>query len=94
MLTVENVEDAITDFKVYPNPATYTVTISTQLSKPSNVEIQIVSIDGKIVGTQTFSNQNDNFTETIDFSEFASGTYLLKIRTGRNEITKKIIKQL
>ena len=93
MASVEDMETPETfDVSVYPNPFSQLITVALQLNAPSAVDVQIFSANGQLLNTQSFGSQNGTFTTNIDFSEFANGTYLLKTTTGKNAVTKKIIK--
>lgn len=65
---------------IYPNPSSDFVKIDV----PDIINIQIFSIDGKII----MHKQSDNI---LDVSDLPSGHYLLKINTKQGLIQKKIV---
>ncbi|MFT5892733.1 MAG: beta-glucanase (GH16 family), partial [Dokdonia sp.] len=68
-------------FSVYPNPASDFISIKTV----ENIDrVELYSILGQLV------NKN-NGTKQIDTKYLKSGLYLLKIYSGNNTVTKKII---
>lgn len=71
---------------IYPNPA------STQLNIMSNIntasELRIENLLGQLVLSKNFNHFNN---QSIDVSELNNGTYLIKVKTENNCITKKII---
>jgi hypothetical protein len=84
---VLSVEENIAEngISVYPNPVGDQLHIEN--SNPSkNIEIQLFSLLGRKLAE--FQNPN-----TIDFSSFESGVYLLKIISGNEVSTEKIIKK-
>lgn len=70
---------------VYPNPTLETITISTSIN---NSEFVVSDINGKILSKERFSK-----TSQFNFSEYPSGVYFVKVISGENVVSKKIIKQ-
>ncbi len=77
-----------TSVKIYPNPATASITIDFADTGLENAHIEIFNTLGMTV------RQLDalDVVQEIDLEDLPSGMYLLKIRSGASEITKKIIK--
>lgn len=70
--------------KLFPNPVQNHLTISTEYSDYQSVEI--LDMTGKVLATK-----NEN-TSSIDFSEFESGIYFVKINWIHKSMNYKIIK--
>ncbi|WP_298893445.1 T9SS type A sorting domain-containing protein [uncultured Psychroserpens sp.] len=82
--TLSNDEFALSNFKIYPNPAKDYITIET-----NNVAItSIVMYD--ILGKNVFA-QSELTNNRINVSDFNSGLYFVKIESSGNSITKKLI---
>lgn len=75
-------EVSINDFKVYPNPATDYITISSQHN------IDAVEIYNTL-GQSIFRKEQD--VNTINVQDIESGIYLLKIYSGKSSVSKKIV---
>ncbi len=78
----------------YPNPFNPTTTISYQLQKQSNVELNIYNLLGQKVTTLVSKKQPaGNYKIEWDASGFASGVYLYKLSTdqGFTKIKKLIL---
>lgn len=67
---------------VYPNPFTNQVSVK---SEKAIDEVKIFDLSGKLVATTTQSTIN---TESLE-----SGYYLLKVKSGNQTVTKRIVKQ-
>ena len=80
--TLSLTETYKTQIKIYPNPAKDQINISSEKSIQS---IEIYDILGRLVKTETKSN--------INVSQLAKGNYILKIKTGNQEIIEKFIKE-
>ena len=70
---------------VYPNPTSKGVIINTSFK---NSEYILTNLTGEILRKEIFNN-----TTQIDLSDYSSGVYLIEIISGKNIITKKIIKE-
>jgi hypothetical protein len=89
-LTVTNVPvNEINDFTVllYPNPTHSFINI--QIDDTRNDEFRIYAIDGRLLATEEISGS----ITTVDFQQFESGIYLVKILRDQSHIkTFQIIK--
>jgi hypothetical protein len=70
---------------VYPNPTLEIITISTSIN---NSEFVVSDINGKVLSKEKFSK-----TSQFNFSEYPSGVYFVKVISGENVVSKKIVKQ-
>lgn len=70
---------------VYPNPTLETITISTSIN---NSEFVVSDINGKVLSKERFSK-----TSQFNFSEYPLGVYFVKVISGKNVVSKKIVKQ-
>lgn len=71
------------DLRVFPNPVSEYLVVQTE--KKSGVELYDIS-------GRRLLKRDLNSDGLLDFSEFRSGVYFLKIRTGEKSVTKRIIK--
>lgn len=78
-------EVSASNLKVYPNPTHSILNIKSM----DNVQIDNVELFS-ILGTSVFKTSSLT-NDTIDVSELASGVYLLKINSGINSVTKRIV---
>lgn len=80
---------AAATFSIFPNPVTDVVTITN--SENIGVEqIEIFDISGKKVQSQNFNNENE---VQLNLGDFASGTYLLHIKTNAGTAIEKVVKK-
>jgi len=80
MVTGIDVDEELFAIKMYPNPATSSITIETPGSNESVVEI--LDLAGKRVAISDHTTS----IATIDVSEFVSGIYLVKVTTENSEV--------
>lgn len=93
MAAVEDISSTGLNASVFPNPASYSITVQFSLEQSENILIEIFSLTGQLIKTIPAGKHFGSFTHTIDFSDFSNGIYLLKIKTDKHVVTKKIIKQ-
>jgi hypothetical protein len=73
------------EINIFPNPVKDFVIVKS----PDNIKnIKVFDGQGKLIVNQDF-NQNDL---RIDLSNYPTGLYIIKIRTDKNEVSEKIIK--
>lgn len=84
-----SVEDLVAagNLAIYPNPASDVVTFGFSNSTVANVNVAIVSLDGKTV----YQNQFQSNQGSIDVSTFARGTYMVRIQAEGKTSTAKLI---
>lgn len=92
--TVEKSEyiEILEDFgvKIYPNPAHDNFFIEIISIEKDDIDIEILSTNGKIVYKKKVEKTQNFFLYEINRT-FASGIYLLKIKQNNNEIVEKIV---
>ncbi|GLR16935.1 T9SS type A sorting domain-containing protein [Portibacter lacus] len=82
---ISTIDNSNIDIKVYPNPFTHSVIVST--GSDNDAEVQLYDIEGKLLLSKNFNRQIKLETENL-----ISGQYLLKISQDDHFITKQIIK--
>lgn len=90
-LTVSVHEPNPTDFSIHPNPAREILFV--ELSEDLYDQYQIITIDGKIVGTGSLDEESSQ--TTIDIQGLAGGFYTLRIFNSIEKYStfKKFVKQ-
>lgn len=75
-----------------PNPATEDVTISFNNAKKEDVKVRLLDMNGVCV----YNNQlgmKQSGTITIPLSNFATGMYMVELTSGKDVVTKKLVKE-
>lgn len=81
-----NEEFAINAVKLFPNPVTDFVTIS---SNELLTRVEILNFLGQLV----YSNNNKELVTTIDMSRYASGAYFVRVSVDNSTKTFKVIRK-
>ena len=90
-LANEEPENALTSFTVYPNPASYNLTIVFGSEMEQNCNLRLVDITGKVVINQDFSSViGDNHYE-MNLSNISKGLYVVLLQNGNEVLKAKVI---
>lgn len=82
------------DFSIYPNPFFGEINLKYYLPKDSEVEITLIDMLGKVITNQIFNDLSGNHSKFLNIDDAISqGIYSLKIKVGKDEIYRKLIKQ-
>ena len=81
--------DKINSLNIYPNPSHNFVTVEANFNQQSESNLVIMDLLGKVLYKNENTNKSLQFTDKIDVSGFAAGTYLIIV----NGQTNKFIKQ-
>ena len=79
------------NLNMFPNPTNNMLNVNFELAETQDVELSIVSIDGKTLETRILSTSNVN--ETFDVSSVANGLYILKVKADDAVSTRKFTVQ-
>jgi hypothetical protein len=77
---------------VFPNPAYRDMYIDITLDNTSDVKVELISVDGKVVMTKSFDGVKDSRLK-LELSGVASGAYTAMIHTNTGVIAKKVVVQ-
>jgi hypothetical protein len=80
------------DLRIYPNPAQEYTSISLNIEKASEVNMEVIDYTGKRI--QTILNKHlteGSFTTNLDVSNLAAGIYYIRITTGSTSVISKKI---
>ncbi len=77
-------------FNIYPNPSVdrnITISINSNVVANETNSVAVYSL----AGAKVFETQMQESTQTVNLSELASGIYILKLQSGSNVATKKLV---
>lgn len=76
--------------EVFPNPTADIVNIRFEGEK-APLTIQVLGLDGRTMFSKNIQNFEGNYNDQIDLSKYPSGTYLINLMHGEQQITKQVI---
>jgi hypothetical protein len=78
--------------KVYPNPANDMVTVSIEVEKKSDITLELKDILGRTIWQSKAENTEGSLSLPIPMTEWANGTYFLKISNRQTAKQERIVK--
>jgi hypothetical protein len=90
---IDLLNSGVSDINIFPNPLNNNVNLSVSLTKTEHVNIILNDILGRTISSTnegTLSSGTHNFV--YNASALASGIYMVTIKTGDEQITRKIVK--
>jgi len=90
---IEIIDQPINYISVYPNPASDELTINYQLKKSAVVNINLIDLQGKQhMALNKEANAMGIQTESMNISHLPPGVYFLRLQSGNDVVTKKVVK--
>ncbi len=83
----------VNNIKVFPNPIDHELTLSYFSNINETIELQVNSIDGKLIRRFKKEVQPGENKVSLIFSDIASGMYLLQISNEMDVTTMKVLKE-
>ncbi len=93
--TITGVESQATvaGFDAWPNPVIDgAVHVTLELPEASDVNVEFFTTDGRLVSNDRFSAPSGDFQRDYEVNDWATGVYVLRLRTEFGTVVKKIIK--
>lgn len=84
---IKDLENLNSSVNIYPNPTSSTVWIELGFDLKSNLEMNLLTADGRKIKTITITNKK---TE-MDIRDLSNGIYLMQISIGERMVRKKIL---
>ncbi len=90
-IQISSVEDVSNNWRIAikPNPSNGQFTLAALHTQPTDVQLQIADVTGRVV-FQSFEN-NTVLNKSIDLSNLNAGIYLLNVQTAFGKTTERII---
>jgi hypothetical protein len=78
------------DLHVYPNPAGENVMLSFENNAGGTTAVELFDVSGKCIMTKSFSTSAGKNFINLDLRSVANGLYFVKVKSGEQEMVKKI----
>jgi len=79
------------NFNLFPNPTKGSFQVQFDTVESNDIEIQLFDITGRFIGQKSFKNTSSYFSQKIEFNQLSSGLYLVKIKNGAKQTTRKLM---
>ena len=81
----------LSSLSVSPNPTSGLLTLSLNLDNPTDLNIEVIGVDGATVMTVTEAKANGMLRKQLDMSELANGAYLIKVTSDNGVRTERVM---
>ena len=88
--SVQTLEDG-SQLSVYPNPASNVLHLSFDSNTNREINVKILTLDGKIMQSQTMNIFEGKQVFTLNVDNFSAGFYIVNIQSEEGIITEKIV---
>jgi hypothetical protein len=92
VVTIVNIKEVnfAQALSIFPNPTSEIVNVAFELSKMQNVELSVVSIDGKTLAVTSLENAL-NVNTSFNVSDWNNGVYFIRIKTEEGLATQRFV---
>ena len=87
-LSIDSIDKALNNFVFFPNPVVQGNSFNVVFGSNLNAQINLFSVTGKRVLTETVSNLA---RKQLEISNLPNGVYLLQIKSGSSTVSKKVV---
>jgi len=89
----KNIQNSGISFGVFPNPASDALNISVQSLKTGNADLSLLTIDGKVIHSQSVMTHPSSQNIALDVSNVSPGFYIVRFANQNGAVNKKVIIQ-
>ena len=84
--------DNVNNLTVYPNPVEDNLVVHFNAEIADDYHITICNMMGQVIYQETLNNFAGEYKNSLNFSSFAKGVYILQIKSSQGMTTRKIVK--
>ena len=92
-LGTNDIREVQIQLSCFPNPAVQTLTVRFEAKVNSVIELSVVSLNGKSNLSRDIRLQQGSSSVQLDVENLVPGIYLLNVRDGKNNYTRRFIKE-
>ncbi|WP_278380264.1 alkaline phosphatase family protein [Chryseobacterium arthrosphaerae] len=92
ILATREIKTAADDLKIFPNPASATITFQYK-SEDKSIKADVIDAKGVLISTHHLKSSNGYYDEKLNIESLAAGMYFLKINGTQKSLTKTFIKR-
>jgi hypothetical protein len=85
------IQPKLTDFVVYPNPATNLLTVQFTANQEMETNLRIMDVTGKVLQTETLPTNLGTLEHTLDISALAPGIYFISVESAKDRLIQRIV---
>jgi hypothetical protein len=86
-------EDKNQNFTVFPNPTNAIFTAKITTDRPEKAIFQLFDMSGKVLEEHSQHNFSNEHTQEFDLQNTREGTFFIKVQSGNQILTRKVVKR-
>ncbi len=92
IISIDVERDRLVDVNLYPNPAIGSTTVQVTAAEEGDLNVTIYDLKGKVISNNIIdtSIESGSSQETMDISDLPAGSYVVRIKVGRNVFIEKL----
>jgi len=79
------------NISIGPNPAREKINISFEMQQSALVKIDLIDLTGNVIKSENLGFRSDFLNTGMDLSGIAEGMYMMRIMSGDQQVTRKVI---
>jgi hypothetical protein len=79
------------NLRVFPNPATGWTNLQFTGFPADTYQLAVHDLTGRLLRVQTIQLESDRFTQPLDLTGLSAGTYFIRVASGNQAITRRVI---
>ena len=83
-------QNSLANFNLYPNPSQGNFTVQFNSDSSQVIQLELVDLRGRAVYNSSFENTG-YFNQNIQLNAVQAGVYLLKVKDGDKQVTRKLV---
>jgi hypothetical protein len=92
VVSIDEIE-GLTSFNVYPNPTSDVLNLELELTGSKDFVMELIDLTGRIIEQTNFTAGVGQHREVLNVSDLESGVYELRLMTGSQQTSMKVIVQ-
>jgi hypothetical protein len=92
LVNVEEVEETLSAFSIFPNPMRTTGTVQYSLEQSTQLQGNLFDANGRLIRSENLGNLSAGmYTHQLNVADLPNGTYYYQLRMGDASVTKRFI---
>lgn len=84
---------ALSEFKMFPNPASNQANIELGETNGENVTVSIFTVDGRMIAQRNYGNVPNNMMIPLNTDNWTKGIYMIQVSVGQDITNRKLVVQ-
>ncbi|MEO9257195.1 MAG: M43 family zinc metalloprotease [Crocinitomicaceae bacterium] len=92
-LSINELQNTISDFNLYPNPTVGDLNVMISIPQAMNFEVSVLDLSGKQLQSHSIQGQSGVNNVVLDVNSLSKGMYFIQVTSSNGKITKQFIRQ-